>query len=150
MTDTLNLADYEGQRVIVTRKLEDGTLAEVEGTCQSANELGVLIKPRGKASVEIIEASDIEQVTFAPEKPKKLGPKYVKEITYGNARRHLLDRHSATLTEIAAMSEETALRTHAAIDHEADDLGHRHGDKPAKTTSVDEMGSDVELDDEDD
>lgn len=147
MSETLELSQYEGQRVIVTRKLEDGTLDEIEGTCQSGNELGLLIKPRGKASVEIIEASDIEQVVFAPEKLKNLSPKYIKEVTYGQARQHLLDRHGYTIGQVNAMTEESALHVHASIDHEANDLGHRHGEKPAKAEATETSDSSDEDED---
>jgi hypothetical protein len=117
---------YEGKKVIITRNLSDGTAVEVEGTVQTGNVIGLLLKPKGKSTIDLIEAGDIEQIIEQAETPKPLTRKVLKPITFGNARTHLLERHSVTLTEINGMDEQTALEMHDSIDHEADDLGHIH------------------------
>jgi hypothetical protein len=146
----LDLTKYDGKKVVVQRTNSDNVLEEVEGTVQTGNALGLLIKPKGKASVEIIEASSIEGVELAPEKAKKLGPKYIKEVELGQARQHLLDRHGATLNEVNEMTEQEAYDEHFEINHENEDIGHRHGEKPkrnqADVTDSDEDDSDEEPD----
>jgi hypothetical protein len=137
----------------VQRKAADGTLEEVEGTVQTGNALGLLLKPKGKASVEIIEASVIEGIEAAPEKEKKLSVKWLKEVSLGQARQHLLDRHGATLEDVNEMAEQEAFDFHFEIDHEEEDLGHRHGEKPKRDADAsadedDDEADDVESEDE--
>lgn len=144
MTETLDLTQFDGKKVIVQHQDGEGNVVETEGTVQTGNELGLLIKPKGKASVEIIEAATIEGVELAPEKAKKVGVKWLKDVELGQARQHLLDRHGATVTEVNALNEQQAFEAHADIDHEAEDLGHRHGEKPKKSESEPETSDDEE------
>lgn len=139
MTSTLDLTAYDGKKVIVTVNQGDSA-EEIEGTVETGNALGLLIKPKGKASVEIIEAGQIEQVVLAPEKLKNIVQKYVKVLELGKARQHLADYHAATLTEVNSMTEESAFSAHQAIDHS--DLGHIHGEKPKKEKAADETAGD--------
>jgi hypothetical protein len=138
----LDLSQYDGKRVVVTHNQADGTAAETEGTVQTGNSLGLLIKPKGKSAVEIIEAGDIEGIILAPEKQKNFGVTYLKVVELGGARKHLLDRHAATLTAVNSMTEEDAFKLHASIDHEDSDLGHVHGEKPKKDKATDSSESD--------
>lgn len=147
------LSKYQSKRVVVVRNLaepnEKGERAvEIEGLAQAANALGVLIKPKGKTNVELIELHDIEEISFAPEKNKILKPKSLRPVTYGQAKSHLLERHGYTLTEANALTEEEALETHDKIDHVEDDLGHIHEDK--SDTPAGRAVAEASDDDEDD
>jgi hypothetical protein len=137
VTTTASLSTYEGKKVIVTVNLkepnEKGESAiEIEGTAQNANDLGILLKPKGKTNLELIEAADIEDVRYAPEPDKKLTAKSLKDVEYGQAKQHLLDRHGLTLTDINSLTEQAALDYHSGLDHKALDLGHVHGAKASE------------------
>jgi hypothetical protein len=127
MTSTVtDYSEYVGKKVILTRKLEDGSADEVEGTVEVANAGGILIKPKGKVQMVLIEGENVEQVVLAPDSAKKLKAKKLKPITLGQARSHLLERHGGTLTEVNSMTEEEAFSFHESLDHDAADLGHVH------------------------
>lgn len=134
---TGTLTQYTDQKVIVQVKLDEpnaegATLVEVEGTCLAANELGVLFKPKGRTKAELIEADKIESINFAPEKARVLKPISLKEVAYGDARKHLLERHGVALSWVnnEATTEASALEYHQTLDHA--DLGHNHDPKPEK------------------
>lgn len=138
MTETTaqdtDLSKYEGQKVIVQVKLDTpdesgATLIEVEGKAEAANALGILIKPKGRTQVELIEASKIESVEIAPESEKKLAAKSLAIVDLGKARQHLLDRHGLTLDEANGLTEEAAFDYHNEVEHGG--LGHKHEDKKA-------------------
>jgi len=116
-------SEYTGKKVILTHS-KDGENVEVEGTVDSANALGVLIKPKGKTNLNLIEAKDIVEVRFAPEKPKTLKAKKLAPVQYGQARQHLADRHGYALSDLVDYSEADAYEFHKTIDHS--DLGHKH------------------------
>lgn len=150
MTTTASLSSYEGKKVIVTVNLaepnEKGESAiEVEGTAQAANDLGILLKPKGKTNLDLIEASNIEAVRLAPEPDKKLTAKTLKDVELGNAKQHLLDRHGLTLTDVNALTEESAFNYHAGLDHKALDLGHVHGAKASeeRAAALEEKAADA-------
>lgn len=124
-----DLSEYNGKRVVLVRNLSEPnekgeTAVEVEGTVQAANEQGVLIKPKGKASFDLVPADEIEEIRLAEAGEKKLRQKVLKPVQLGQARSHLLERHGLTLDEANEMSEEQAFEEHAEIDHSP--LGHRH------------------------
>lgn len=136
MTQVANdLSQYAGKKIVVTIKTDEGTFEEVEGFAESANVLGILLKPKGKSAVQIIDPELIERVDYAPEKAKSLAVKYLKEIEFGGNRQHLLDRHSVQLAVVNAMDEASALELHQSIDHGSLDLGHRHGEKPVRVSA---------------
>lgn len=123
---------FNGKKVVVVQNLpkpnEQGQSAiEVEGTVQAGNALGILIKPKGKSSFDMIEAADIEEVRLAEETQKPLKQKVLKPVEIGSARSHLLERHGWTLAQANALNEEQAFEQHNSIDHT--ELGHRHEDK---------------------
>jgi hypothetical protein len=131
----IDFEKYHGQKVIVQRNLSEpdasgNTLVEITGKAESSNVMGVLLKPKGRTQFELIPASEIESIEFAPEEAKKLKQKTIAVIDYGKARQHLVDRHGVALSEVNDMTEEKAFEYHKGLDHA--DLGHVHGDKPAK------------------
>jgi hypothetical protein len=132
-------SQYQGKKVIVTVKLKEpnaeGALAEeIEGTAEAANNLGIMLKPKGKVSPQLIEAGDIEEIKYAPEKAKKLSRKTLKPVTFGDARQHLFERHGIPADQLENLDEEAALKAHSDIDHEK--LGHYHGVKETKAESA--------------
>lgn len=128
-----NLSQFANKKVTVVHTVEGQDEAvETEGTVSVANEGGVLIKPKGKTQMVLIEAANIEDVRYIEEKPKEIKAKMLKPVEFGQARSHLLERHGFELEAVNKLSEKEAYETHEAIDHK--NLGHFHGvkeDKPA-------------------
>lgn len=134
----LDLTKFDGKKVVIVHNLTEandkGELAEeVEGTALAANAMGVLLKPKGTTQATLIEAANIEEISLAPEKPKKLVVRWLKDVEYGNARQHLVSSHGYNVSKVEPMTEEAALEFHETLDHS--DLAHRHGEKPAKGES---------------
>jgi len=134
-----NLKQYAGKKVVVVRKAADGSLEEIEGTAQTANDLAIVLKPKGKTVNELIEAGDIEEVRYVAEKLKELKSKSLKEVVHGDARGHLAERHGIALSILAKLTEENALANHSDLDHS--DLGHNHDPKPAKDESAEDSAA---------
>jgi hypothetical protein len=125
-----NLSKFADKKVIVVHRVEGSTDAvETEGTAQAANEGGILLKPKGKTQMILIEAPAIEDVRFVDEKPKEIKRKLLKVVEFGQARNHLLERHGWTLKQVNEISEKAAYETHEKIDHVSADIGHEHGEK---------------------
>lgn len=142
----MSFEKYTGRKVVVVHKVDGQTdLQESEGLAEVANEGGILFKPKGKTQMILIEASNIEEVNFIEDKPRKLDRKVLKVVQFGQARNHLLERHAYRLADVNDMSEQDAFDLHGDIDHEAADLGHLHKDK--NNTARAEA---VESEDEDD
>lgn len=140
--DVTEIKKYEGQRVVLTRNLsepnESGESAvEVEGEVQAANEMGVLIKPKGQVQFKLIPLSEIEEVSLRETKANKLKASKLALCKLGKARSHLLERHGVTLEWANEVSEEDAYKYHESIDHVKDDLGHVHVDKDAEKAKAD-------------
>ena len=71
MTTVADLSEYTGKKIVLIVNLSEPNEAgeravELEGKAESANALGILFKPKGKAGLELIEASTIEEVRLAP------------------------------------------------------------------------------------
>ena len=130
-----NVEKFIGKKVVLTLNLKepnaDGQTAEEhEGTVEAAHGGMAMFKYKGKTSATLLELADIEAIDYAPERAKKLARKTLKVVEFGQARNHLLERHGYTLTQVNGLTEQEADDQHLAIDHEASDLGHVHGDKP--------------------
>jgi hypothetical protein len=135
-TTERDLSQYTGKRVIVTRNLpepnEKGESAvEIEGQIEVANDLGLLIKPKGKVQLDLIPKAEVEEVRLAESASKPLKRTTLKVVKPGQARRHLVERHGVTLDWANNVTEEQAFDYHLGLDHEALDLGHVHSDKAA-------------------
>lgn len=140
-TTATDYSEYVGKKVILTRKLEDGSADEVEGNVEVANATGVLVKPKGKVQLVLVDAADVIEVRLAPESSKKLKAKKLKTIALGQARSHLLERHGGTLTEVNEMTEEEALSFHESINHVEADLGHVHAENDSDETPAEDDSS---------
>lgn len=125
-----NYAKYVDKKVVLVRNEKGKTLAEeIEGTLISANDSLIMLKPKGKTQATLIEVGEVEKIDYAPEKSKSLTRKALKPVEFGQARAHLLERHGMKLAEVNVLSEKDAFELHKGIDHEKDDLGHKHEDK---------------------
>lgn len=122
--DPKELEKYSGKQVLVHVIEDDGSVSEKEGKFEEASEVGVAFKEKGKRDVDLLLPEEIEEVTAAPTKPKKLVQKKLKPATESTARQHLADRHGYDLTDLNEMSDEQAFSDHEEIDHE--NLGHKH------------------------
>lgn len=132
----LDVSTYIGKKVIVTAKDGEDGSKEIEGKVEAASELGILIKPKGRNDLTLIEAGDLLDVLAPPEQERRLAVKYIKkDIEPGQMRRHLLDRHGLSISYVNGISESDAITYHDGVDHS--DLGHQHGERPKKKTSRD-------------
>lgn len=132
LEDTVDLAQFQGNKVVVQVLLDEPnekgeTLIELEGKAEAANALGVLIKPKGRTQVELVERGKIESIELAPESEKKLTARSLLPVDFGKVRQHLLDRHGVTLEEVNGLTEESAQTYHNDLQH--DGLGHKHEEK---------------------
>ena len=127
------LAQYANKRVKFVHNLDEANekgekAVEVEGTVQTGNELGLLVKPKGQVSFKIFHRDSIEpdSITLVEDKSTKLKRSKLQPVKIGQARRHLLERHGFTLSYVNGLTEEQAMKVHDEIDHEMEDLGHVH------------------------
>lgn len=130
----LQFAEYTGKKVVVTHNTTDKDGApvteELEGKVEVGNDTGLLVKPKGKTSLVLIEAANVELVELAPD-DTALKAKKIKPVKLGQARSHLLERHGVSLSEVNGLTEQEAYDAHLRIDHVQADLGHFHGEKDA-------------------
>lgn len=122
--DPSTLATFSGKQVILHLIQDDGSVAELEGKVEDASEVGMAFKEKGKRDVDLVLPDQIEEITAAPEKPKKIVQKKLKAVTVTTVRQHLADRHGWTIGEVNEMSDDEALGVHDDLDHS--DLGHKH------------------------
>jgi hypothetical protein len=134
-----NFEQFIDKKVTFVRNEAGKTEAEeVEGTVVAVNGGIVMLKPKGKTTPTLIPEGEIENMDFAADKAKSLTRKTLKVVEYGQARAHLLERHGAKLALVNKLSEKEAFEQHKEIDHENEDLGHVHGDKPKPEDKADE------------
>lgn len=141
---TTDYSQFDGKKVTVfLNEAPEGGESSLEGTVDSGNELGLLFKPKGKASLELIDAAKIASVELAPETPKKLSVKALLPLKEGGARQHLIDRHAYKVEDIEPLSESEALTFHnTEVSHEG--LGHNHDGKPKDKKAADEAAASEE------
>jgi len=126
-TAEIDFTPFTGKRVKVTRNLTDGTTEEVEGVVTTGNSLGLLIRLKGKATTELIEADAIEgEPRLVAEPPKQITAKVLAWPTEDKVIAHLLERHGLTLTAANKMTPKEGMELHGQIDHVKEDLGHVH------------------------
>lgn len=118
------LEQYSGKQVILHVVNNEGGLDELEGKVESASEVGMAFKEKGKRDLRLIEPSQIEEIDLAPEAPRKAPQKKLQQVSEKGARQHLLDRHGYLRSWANEVSDEEAFAEHSGIDHS--DLGHRH------------------------
>lgn len=123
----LELTDYVDKRVELTTS---GSEEPVVGTVVSAAAEAIAFKEKGKSSLTLINASDIETIHIAPEAEAEMKARRLNIVNLDSVKRHLVDRHGYALADINAMSPERALSFHEEIDHSP--LSHFHADPPPK------------------
>lgn len=123
-------SQYDGKKVVVfLNNAPEGGEPSVEGTVSVGNDMGLLLKPKGKTGLELIEAGNIASVEAAPDTPKKLQVKALQPLKDSQARQHLVDRHGYSVADVESMSDEDALTFHSEdVDHAP--LAHNHDGKP--------------------
>lgn len=126
-----NLEQHNGKKVVLTLvgpQTDDGEPAptQVEGKVEMGNALGLLFKPKGKAQPELIEKDKILDIVPAPDKPKVLKAKSLKEVAADSVRSHLLERHGVDLDWANGATDEAAATYHDSLDHTQLKLGHVH------------------------
>ena len=131
------LEKWNGKRVTVVRNLEqpdsDGNSSvEVEGLVQVGNAMGILLKPKGKATFDLIPIDEIEDVFEKVEESKDIKASKLKPVARDKVKRHLLDRHGYTLAWVNGVTDEQAETHHNEIDHKGKDLGHYHATEEEK------------------
>lgn len=119
-----SLEEYSGKQVVLHIVNEEGGLDELEGKVESASEVGMAFKEKGKRDLRLIEPSQIEEIEVAPEAPRKAPQKKLQQVTTKSARQHLLDRHGYLRSWANEVSDDEAFAEHESVDHS--DLGHRH------------------------
>lgn len=134
---TEGLEKWNGKRVTVVRNLPEPNEAgdssiEVEGLVQVGNPMGLLIKPKGKVTFDLIPIEEIEEVFEKAEETKELKAAKIKPVPKDKVKRHLLDRHGYTLEWVNKVTDDQAEQHHNEIDHEAKNLGHVHVAEEAK------------------
>jgi hypothetical protein len=137
-----SLAEYAGQKVVLTYTNKDGNEVKLEGTAEAASAAGLVIKPKGRQNLELIEPDQIKDIAYAPDKPKKLAQGEVLNLKYGQGRKHILDRHGIALSEAEKLPEEDALNWHKGVDHT--DLGHVHVETKTKAKKDEAEGDSEE------
>lgn len=115
---------YAGQRVNLVYNDETGAQQVLEGRCISGNALGVIVKAKGKTTVQMIEAENIISVEAQPEAPKKISVKKMKPIENSGVRAHLALYHGVSLETVNGMTDEQGAEYHNSLDH--GQLGHNH------------------------
>jgi len=122
--DASTLSQYDGKQVILHVIQADGSVEEKQGKIDGASEFGVAFKEKGKRDVVLVEPNEIEEIDFAPDKPKTLTQKKLRPIADASMRAHLLDRHAFSRKTVNEMTDTQAVEAHDLADHS--DLGHRH------------------------
>lgn len=153
---TIDLQQYADKKVILVHHQYTEDSVELEGTVKAVAPNGIMIKPKGKTNLEIIDTESIDDIRLAAETAsaarasRALKAKTLKPLKLGQARAHLLERHGQTLEYVNGLSEEDAFRAHESLDHVALGLGHVHGDGTLTEAELAirqaENGEDAEVD----
>ena len=139
------LEDYKGKTVSIV--LDEHPEEAKEYVVEEATPLAYILREKGKSKQELYLADRI--VSWEPPAPKPPAPlkaKRLGELTADKAKRHLLDFHAYTLSDVNKLSDKDALEFHGTIDHEALDLGHYHK-KTEREAAIEAASAGVEPED---
>lgn len=129
-TAQIEYTDYKDKKVVLERVTDDGVV-EVEGTVLGAMPgKGISFREKGKTNVELILDHEIEGISTAEGSEAKVKARRLDFIALDKIKRHLVDRHGVTLTQVNSMTAEEAFQVHEDYDHS--DLGHFHAAAPKK------------------
>lgn len=116
------------RRVVAIVNVSD-TAVELDGDLKAVHERGIMIRPRGRTSFEMIETIDLESLELYDEKPKRIEPKRMAHVLFGATRQHLADRHGWALDELNS-PEFTEARAYDVHEEEhapgSDPISHFH------------------------
>ena len=130
-TSTINLKEYEDQKVIVKYKEADGkTKPDLEGKVEAAHDDKgmLLIKPKGKSGAELVLKFEIASIELVTSSDDDLAQVTLKPVKLNNVRRHLVNYHGWGLKQVNQLGDDEALIQHTGL-HEgpdAGDIGHKH------------------------
>lgn len=134
-TETFKYAEFVGRKVAVTVKDPDGGEPKTrEGTVFSVAKHGILLIPKGKSAGDIIFGFDIVDL-IAKDSDISTKPKRLAIVPTDKVRQHLLDRHGYAIQQVEALTNEEAEVEHNQL-HADLELGHYHGDAPAKSDAA--------------
>lgn len=128
-TDTLvRWGSWTERRVVAVVNTESKAV-EIDGDLKAVHERGVLIRPRGRVSFEMIDIGNIESLELFDDIAKPITVKRMAHILYGATRQHLADRHGFALDELNSkeFTEARAYDVHEA-EHApgSDEMSHYH------------------------
>lgn len=143
-TATTEYSALVDKRALITEQGEE----PYEGTIMRASAMGVLVKPKGSSTPKLVLAEHVTDITEIESKPSTLRQKALDPIPEGKARRHLLDYHGISLSQVNEITEEQAVDQHNRLPHE--DAGHHHnGRKSSAEGAAVDAEADTETDTED-
>lgn len=110
MTETLfDIEKYRpwiGREVVVVANAEksDGTklAVEIRGELRAVHVEGIMIRPKGRTTPEMVSTSEIEKFDLYDELPKPISSKRLADVAFGSIRQHLADRHGVSLNDLNA------------------------------------------------
>lgn len=116
-------AHLKNQKVIAVVNLK-GKTVEFVGTLMGLHARGIAIKPSGRANIEMISPTDLEDLRAVPAEPIKR--KAMRPIISGETRQHIADRHGWKISVLndEQSNEARAHELHESIDHKH--LSHYH------------------------
>lgn len=123
-TDYSHLVD---KRATVTQTGEE----PYEATVMRASAMGVLVKPKGSSTPKLVMAADVVDLVEIASTPTTLRQKALDPVPEGKVRRHLLDYHGISLSQINEITEEQAAEQHDVLPHT--DAGHHHNGRKSTT-----------------
>jgi len=138
MTDTIDLAAYQGKRVkfaLLPKDADSQDEIVIEGLVELVNGPAMLVKPKGSTMSKLVELSNIKpgSLEIIPEQPREIKAKAHLGTVVSNVRVHLTERHGMRLSVVNAMSDIEAYEMHAELSHE--DLGHYHAKRSEQNNS---------------
>jgi hypothetical protein len=132
MTDTEEQVSYI-DRTLKIKYRKDSKEVTVEGVCVAYNPTtAFLIKPEKRAYPDLVPVDDVLDLDVIT-KIEPLVAVKLKPVKIYDVRRHLLNYHGASLSEVNAWTDADAEGIHNSA-HElfGPDLGHYHSDKNDK------------------
>lgn len=136
-TGTVSYAHLVDKKAFLS---ERGVEEPYEVTVMRASAMGILVKPKGSSTPKLVLADDVIDVEEIASTPSTLRQRALDPIAVGKARRHLLDYHGISLSQINEITEDQAVAQHEKLPHS--DAGHHHnGRKNAEGEAGAEAGT---------
>lgn len=142
MTDTVEASEALDLELFIGKKVTISLSERTEGvevlpaetfdaTVEAANDKAVMLKRKGKANIEFLDAAVVTACTLQEAAEPVVKARRQDPVTIDNIKRHLVDRHGYAVADINKMAATDAYSFHEGIDHAP--LGHFHAVKEDKT-----------------